>query len=352
MKKIVSMVVLILVLALLIGCSSSNEETVTTEKNTDTTAQQAEEKPFYDGENITLIVGNKPGGGYDTYARMVSRSMEPNLPGSTIVVKNMPGAGGIVAANTIYTSEPDGLTFGTFNSALPMAQVTGTEGVKYDVSKMSWLGSPASKAYSWVMSPDSKFNTLDKILETDEQITIGANEAGSQSVVAAAMFFEMMGLDNIKIVKGYSTGEGGLAMRRGEIEGIFRSFDSALGWIENGYAVPVLFIAEEAPEGYEDVPLIQDVVTDPKWEKAVDALLTLNVVARPYAGPPNIPEDRLAILQEAFEKAVKDPEFVAAGEKLQRPVGYVSPDRALKLMNSITGLPDETVQKFVAAAGS
>src|SRR5680860_447974 len=221
MKKIVSMVVLILVLALLIGCSSSNEETVITEKNTDTTAQQAEEKPYYDGETITLIVGNKPGGGYDTYGRMVAKFMEKYLPGSTIVVQNIVAGGGIAAANEIYASEPDGLTFGTFNSALPMSQAMGEEGIKYDVSKMTWLGSPAQRVFAWIMSPESEFNSLDKVMESEGQITVGAGEAGSLSGIASGLFAEMVGvdLDRMNVVMGYSTPELGLAIRQGEIDG-------------------------------------------------------------------------------------------------------------------------------------
>ena len=107
-------------------------------------------KPFYEGKTMTLIVATKPGGGYDFYARLASKFMEKYLPGSTIIVKNVPGAGHIIGCNTTYSAKPNGLTFGTFNRALPLAQVAGLKGIKFDLSKMTWLGSAAADLYSLV----------------------------------------------------------------------------------------------------------------------------------------------------------------------------------------------------------
>src|SRR5680860_652054 len=135
--------------------TGTTQETEATESGTGTQAETTEvastEKPFYEGKTIKLIVSTKPGGGYDTYGRMVAKFMEEQLPGSTIVVKNVPGAGHIIGCNEIYMSEPDGLTFGTFNRGLPLAQIAGLEGIEFDLSEMSWLGSPASEHYSCLL---------------------------------------------------------------------------------------------------------------------------------------------------------------------------------------------------------
>ena len=89
-------------------------------------------KPFYEGKTITLIVTTKPGGGYDFYGRLMAKFMQKYLPGSTIIVKNIPGAGHIIGCNAIYHAKPNGLTFGTFNRALALAQVAGLKGIKFD----------------------------------------------------------------------------------------------------------------------------------------------------------------------------------------------------------------------------
>src|SRR4029077_6815359 len=102
------------------------------------TAQAQTGADFFKGKTVTYIVSTTPGGGYDLYGRMIAEYMQKYLPGSTFVVKNVPGAGHIVGANTIYAAKPDGLTVGTFNTGLIYNQLIGLDGVKFDLTKMSW----------------------------------------------------------------------------------------------------------------------------------------------------------------------------------------------------------------------
>src|SRR5581483_3796320 len=99
---------------------------------------------FYKGKTVTYIASTAPGGGYDVYGRLVAEFMQKHLPGSTFVVKNVPGAGHIIGANTIYASKPDGLTIGIFNTGLIYDQVVKHDALKADLSKMSWIGKAAS----------------------------------------------------------------------------------------------------------------------------------------------------------------------------------------------------------------
>src|SRR5690242_21888590 len=99
---------------------------------------------FYKGKTVTYIVATAPGGGYDLYGRLVAEYMQKYLPGSTFVVKNVPGAGHLIGANTIYASKADGLTLGTFNTGLIYNQLIGREGVRFDLTKMAWIGKAAS----------------------------------------------------------------------------------------------------------------------------------------------------------------------------------------------------------------
>jgi tripartite-type tricarboxylate transporter receptor subunit TctC len=104
-------------------------------------AQQAD-KAFFNGKTVTYIVATSPGGGYDTYGRLVAEYMQKYLPGSTFVVRNMPGAGHLVGTNALFASKPDGLTLGTFNTGLIYTQLAKHQGVKFDLTKMSWIGRP------------------------------------------------------------------------------------------------------------------------------------------------------------------------------------------------------------------
>src|ERR1700754_1175642 len=99
---------------------------------------------YFKGKTVTYIVSTAPGGGYDLYGRLVAEYMQRYLPGSTFVVRNLPGAGHLVGTNTIFASRADGLTIGTFNTGLIYNQLVGLDGVKFDLTKMSWIGKAAS----------------------------------------------------------------------------------------------------------------------------------------------------------------------------------------------------------------
>src|SRR5918997_2843269 len=123
-------------------------------------AQAQQGADFYKGKTVTYIVATAPGGGYDTYGRLVAEYMQKYLPGSTFVVRNMPGAGHLIGANAIYASKPDGLTIGTFNTGLIYNQLIGSEGVKFDMNKMSWPGRAGSEPRVVVCAPDAPIKTF------------------------------------------------------------------------------------------------------------------------------------------------------------------------------------------------
>jgi len=331
MKRIVSLLVIVLVIStVLVGCAP---------------------KPgaaFYEGRTMTLIVATNPGGGYDTWGRLVAQYMQKYLPGSTIIVENKPGAGHVIGCNAIYSSAPDGLTFGTFNRALPLAQVTGLEGVNFDLAKMSWIGSPCTEPYCVVISTKTPWKSLDDVLKA-EKVILSSSGAGSEAHVNAVLFIEMMGLKNWKVVPGYSGGEDDLAMMRGEIHGRFASWSSVMQFCKDGNGIPVMFNTLKPIAGYENVPLLGDVVKDKKYEPLVGLLMALGNIGRPFAGPPGIPKERLQILRQAFEKALADPEFITKAEKIGRPVELVNGEACQSMISGLLGLSPDIVSIIKAA---
>src|SRR3954469_10055953 len=131
-------------------------------------AQQGAE--FYNGKTVTYIVATGPGGGYDTYGRLVAEYMQKYLPGSTFIVKNVPGAGHLVGANTLYASKADGLTIGTFNTGLIYNQLIGNEGVKFDLRKMSWSGKAGADPRVIMVSAPTPYKTLDDLRQSKSEI--------------------------------------------------------------------------------------------------------------------------------------------------------------------------------------
>ena len=125
-------------------------------------------KAFFKGKVITYIVAAKPGGGYDTYARLITRHMATHMPGTKIKVENVPGAGNIIGANRIYRSKPDGLTIGTFNTGLVYAQLLGREGVKFDLAKMVYIGKAASDPRVLIMSTQSDIGSFDDLMNAKD----------------------------------------------------------------------------------------------------------------------------------------------------------------------------------------
>lgn len=306
-------------------------------------------KPFYEGKVIKIIVATKPGGGYDWYGRFMAKFMGKYLPGSTIIVKNVPGAGHIIGTNEVYMSKPNGLTIGTFNRAVGMTQVVGLKGVKFDFPKLSWLGSPTSEVYSFVVS-SKKFKNLDDVLKADK-VRLATTGLGSISYLTPLLFYQMLGLKNYKLATGYSGAESEMAVLRGEMDGVWGSFYSRKKIIDSGDGRVVVLIAKKKPVGFEGVPLIQDVITQKKYKPVVDLLYGLNVVGRPFAGPPGIPKGRLKILQEAFKKACQDPEALRIAKKAERPMSYVSHEEAATWAKGLLELPPEVVNTVKRAYG-
>lgn len=311
--------------------------------------EDAAAQPFYEGKTIKLIVGFKPGGGTDFYARLLARYMLKYLPGANIVVKNTPGAGSMIALNRIYLSKPDGLTFGAFSRGLPVSQLVGVKGVKFDMSKVSWLGSPSSEIYGlYVLA--QKYNNVDDIVKADK-VRLATTGIGALNYTTSLLFFRMLGLDNFSIGTGYSGNELGMVILRGEMDASFGSFATYQTMIDSGELRPLLFISNSKPPGYESVPYIQEVITGEKNKLAIDFLVGLNVIGRPFVGPPGIPQDRLKIIRDAFKNAINDPESKKLAKKANKPLEYVPPETAEAWVKGIFKLPPEVVSMLKEAYG-
>jgi tripartite-type tricarboxylate transporter receptor subunit TctC len=307
-------------------------------------------KPFYEGKVIKIIAATKPGGGYDWYARFMAQFMKKYLPGSTIIVKNVPGAGHIIGTNEMYVSKPNGLTIATFNRAVGMAQVVGFKGVKFDFGKLSWLGSPTDEVYSFIVDP-KKYKNLDDVLKADKKVRLASTGLGTVSYLNPLVLFQALGFKNYSIGTGYSGAEMQMALLRGEADAIWSSFYSRKTIIDSGEGRVVLLIGKKKPPKHEHVPFIEDVLKEEKHKPVVNLLRGIQLVGRPFAGPPGIPQDRLKILQEAFKKACNDPEALKIAKKAERPMDYIDPDYAETWAKGLLQLPPEVVATVKRAYG-
>lgn len=300
-------------------------------------------KDFFKGKTVTYIVATAPGGGYDLYGRLVAEAMQKYLPGSTFVVRNMPGAGHLIGTNAIYASRADGLTLGTFNTGLIYNQLVGLDGIRFDLTKMSWIGKAASDPRVFVISQSSPIKTFED-LRKSPQVNFAASGIGSASYVETKILADALNLP-IKIINGYNGTEDMMAMRRGEIIGIIGSRSSFDDFKQNGYGH---YIAQIGGND-KDVPQLASMITDPDGKALVALIQSQGDIARVTAGPPNIPADRLATLVGAYKSAMEDKELQERAAKGGRPVEAAYGNDVAKMIQAALQQPPKTIALLKAA---
>jgi tripartite-type tricarboxylate transporter receptor subunit TctC len=278
-------------------------------------ADSAEE--FYKGKTITYVVSTAPGGGYDTYGRLVARYMNKYMPDSKIIIRNIPGAGHVVGANTIYAAKPDGLTIGTFNTGLIYLQLLKESGVRFDLAKMSWIGKAASDTRVLVVSKSSGVKTVQELLDsTKPPIKLFAAGVGSAGYIDTRLAISALHL-NVQLIPGYNGSEGTMSMLRGETQGTIGSQSSYTQFVDDGNGV---YIMEAGGAAGSKIPQADQFAKDDNARQLLKMIAAESDVARLTAGPPGIPADRLALLRSVFTKAMADPQLLADAKKMDAPI--------------------------------
>jgi tripartite-type tricarboxylate transporter receptor subunit TctC len=305
------------------------------------------QSPSYAGKTLAIIVGYKAGGGYDATARILARHLPKHIPGKpTIIVQNMPGANSLIAANHLYSvAKPDGLTIGTFNRNLPIAQLTHVQGVKFDMRKFVWIGSAASEATILAIRSDLPYRTIDDLKRAPKPVIIGATGPGANTYDFPLLLKELLGL-NLKIVTGYSSSADiMLAVERKEVDGRAGSFTSITPFIERKLVRPVVRARSREP-GMEQLPLDENFAPNSR-AKAIMALRSApDVIGRPYVMPPGTPPQAAKLLREAFASVMADRELVAEAAKAKTELNFVNGDEALKVIREVLDQPKDVVDEF------
>ena len=300
------------------------------------------------GKTVTVIVGYKPGGGYDATARMLARHLPNHLPGKpTVIVQNMPGGNSIIAANHMYAvAKPDGLTIGTFNRNLPIAQLTKVQGVKFDMLKFGWIGSAANEATILAIRTDLPYKNFAELQKAKgEPVVIGSTGPGANTHDFPLLLKDLLGI-NLKIVSGYSSSADiMLAVERKEVDGRAGSYTSLKPFIDRKLVRPIIR-ARSNEAGIENLPIDESFAKTPR-AKAIMALRSApEVIARPYVLPPNTPADIVKVYRDAFAATIKDPALVAESQKAQFDLEYTSGDEAMKVLKEVLSQPKDIVDEF------
>jgi tripartite-type tricarboxylate transporter receptor subunit TctC len=295
---------------------------------------------FYKGRQINLIVGYGPGGGYDLTARLLARHLGRFIPGHpAIVVQNLVGAGSLRAANFLYAAAPkDGTTIALFGSDIPMIALVGANSaVQFDPKRFTWLGSSSSfadDAYALIVRADAKSPTLAAARRAgNAPIVLGGTGEGARDADVPKILHDALGV-SIKQVLGYPDSPSiFLAVERGEVDG--RTFDLSSvkatrpQWLkpDSGFNVLLQFARITRHPDLLGVPTARELANDPDARALIEFSETpLLTMARPFAAPPGVPEDRAKALQTAFLAAHRDKGFLAEAEKLGVDISPVGAD--------------------------
>lgn len=312
-------------------------------------APDASAQSFYKGKTIKMIVRSAPGGGYDFYGRLLARHMPRHIPGNPdMIVINMPGAGGIVAANYLANrAKRNGTEIAILTRELALAQRTGEVGVKYDLKKLSPVGSAASSTFLIVMGKNQPIKTYEQLKNSSKPVLFAATGPGAGSYQYPAVL-KQDGM-NVKIITGVIGGQARfLSIERGEVNGTANSYESTRKAIQEFGLIPILY--NGAPiAALKGVPHIGTHLS--KNGKAIAALMGAPLAAgRPFFTTPGVPADRLKILQAAFKAALHDPKLLKEAKRAKRNVAWTDPSLMTRINTQILGASDTVIAAFKAGS--
>ena len=317
---------------------------------------QAQSEEFYEGKTLRIVVAYSPGGGYDTYARLIARYFGKHIPGNPrMIVENRPGAGGLIAANYLYNARrQNGLNVLHVGGSTVIKQLTASQNVKYDMSKFQYVGAPTTQQSVLVITKRSGITNIEQVLGKDgKQLALGGISTGSPTDVAAILLRDVLG-GNVKLVTGYKgTSNIRLAMEAGELNGMFNAWSSlkASNWaqIQSGEWLVLLQISEKPiPDLPKPVPLMQGLAKTDEARRLI-RLTTLvpYQFARPFLMGPRVPKERVLALQTAFEKTMADPDFLGEAKKTHLAVNPLDGQQLLSSVEEFLTMPADIKTKVI-----
>jgi tripartite-type tricarboxylate transporter receptor subunit TctC len=304
---------------------------------------------FYKGKQITMLVASVAGGGYDTYARTLARHMSKHIPGNPVIVpKNVPGAAGLTGASTLYNNTaPDGLTFAAFTNGIGLDPLFNKYPGRFEPLKFAWLGSIGKLMNVCVTWHTSPVKTIEQAQR--QQVIVSASAATSNSVMMPKIANALLGT-KFKVVAGYADSDVTLAMEKGEVEGVCGLSYTTLrathpDWFREHKINLLLQIGLTKFPDLPDVPSAVDLVSDPATKRVLELILTRQETGRPFAAPPGVPADRVALLRQAFDATVRDPAFLADAKKLQMEVDPLTGAEVEALLRRAYAAPAEIIAR-------
>jgi len=276
-------------------------------------APAANAQGFYQGKTLEIVVFGAAGDSYDTLSRLVGRHIGKHLPGNpTVIVRTMPGAGGIVVANHLYNlAARNGTVIGMLDQSIFETQLFSPGSVKADVRKMNWIGRVISNnagLYSWHAA------TVKRIEDSYTQELI-VSSSGRASQIRWTMLKNLVGV-KFKLITGHKGAtEGLLGMERGEVDAVsmpwtvFRVLRA--DWLRDKKVNVLLQTGLDKAPDLPDVPRLIDLGRDAEQRTILELFSQSEKIGRSFTAPPDMPPERVAELRAAYAATMQDADFLA-----------------------------------------
>jgi putative tricarboxylic transport membrane protein len=318
-------------------------------------AAQESEQAFFAGKTVRLVVGFGPGGGYDSYARMLAPYLSKTL-NATVIVENRPGAGGLVALNGVYVAPADGLTIMIVNgTGAAYSQLTDQQGARYDLAKLGYVATLSAPPSLWTVGKHVETKTITDAIKSGRKWRWAASGPVDSLSDGAAFTCEAFKLD-CQIVLGYKgSNDAALAVSRGEMDALYVTDTSANHYVQANDLIALATVGRSRSRFFPELPTVFEATRlNPDQEWLFDFRHQVQSLGRILVVPPGMPDGRLAFLEAATAKAVSDPQFLAEGDKRQLYTDYVDAagtrKNAMSIVTTITPEQKKLVHDILARA--
>jgi tripartite-type tricarboxylate transporter receptor subunit TctC len=305
---------------------------------------------FYSGKTINIMVSYAAGGGYDLYSRMLARYFGDHIPGNPhIVVQNMPGGGGVRAANYVYAVAPkDGTSIAAVSQNIPLFQLLGGEGVQYDVAKFNWIGVMAASNSLVLTWKGTGIDTIEAA--KTREVSMAANGIADDGWIYPKALNALLGT-KFKVINGYNgTADGNNAVERGEVDGMSRASYTSFkaqkqDWIQGNKITIIAQIGFEKEPDLRNVPLLLDLVQTEEQRQIATVVSLPTAVGYGHWLAPEVPADRIKVLRDAYAATVKDPALLAEGQKHNLDIRAKDAEEIERRIKDATATPKAVLEK-------
>ncbi len=306
---------------------------------------------------MKIVVGSAPGGGYDTYARVLARYLGKFIPGTpTVIVENQPGAGSLKAANQVYKTEAkDGTVIAHIQGGIFLQQLLGLDGVEFDALKWQAIGVPAQDNNLCLSTAKSGIKSFQDVMKPNgKQYIVGGNAPGSATWDVPMRLANALDL-NVKMVDGYDgTAKVRLAMDQGEVDGICGwGYESvkATAWdrVQAKDYLVLAQVTDQPLKGLEGTPSALDMAKSDEAKQMIRlGIIVPSQILRPFLMAPEVPADRVAAVRQAFNTTMEDKEFRAEAEKAQLEVDPIAGPKVEQLIKDLFTTPENIKTRLKA----